>query len=159
MNNLAEEEARKKRVVDQLIGSSPADGLRDRLSWASNQIRRRASEDKSIWGFNLKFDGAGNPKVEEFGMRPKDKHIVHSGASEPLAEVFDQGDYVSVVLEVPGVELSEIDLIAAENQLKVDVASGSKTKSMKMDLPLPVIASSANAVLKNGVLEVKLLKK
>ncbi|MBD3262684.1 MAG: hypothetical protein GF334_13625 [Candidatus Altiarchaeales archaeon] len=149
----------KRRVVERITGSSPEEGLREGFMWRSSKLRQKAGEDKSLWGFNLSFDGQGKPKISEFGLRPEDKHTVHSGASEPLAEVFDRGDYVSVVLEVPAVDREEIDLVATELELKVKVKNESNPQVMKMKLPLPVIPSSANAVLKNGVLEVKILKK
>lgn len=93
----------------------------------------------------------------------------------PLCDLVDKGNKYEISLEVPGIDKEKIKINAKKNSLMV---SGEQTekkeekkenyihnersyKSFEREIPLPeeVIASKAEAEMKNGVLHVTIPKK
>ncbi len=74
---------------------------------------------------------------------------------EPLIEVFDGGDCLSVVAELPSVEEEDISL-KMENVLRISVNAKNHKYSKEVVLPGP--AKIVSEIYKNNILEVKLKK-
>ncbi len=81
---------------------------------------------------------------------PKPEH-----EREPLIDVSDRGDYLSVVTELPGVEESDIRL-EVKNVLKISV--NAKNLRYSKEVLLPEHAKITDKTYKNNILEVKLKK-
>ena len=81
------------------------------------------------------------------GARPK----------EQQAELFDEGDYLRVIVELPGVNEEEINLDLKENMLLVSGKSAGHEYLKRVQLPF---APKEKAIgnYKNGILEVKIIK-
>jgi len=79
--------------------------------------------------------------------------------SEPLVDIFDEGDSIKVMAEIPGVEKDDINLEIAEDLLtvKVDTPTGKYYKEVK--LPTVVERETVESTYRNGILEVKLKKR
>jgi HSP20 family protein len=118
-------------------------------------------EGPYVYGFSITIGPDGKPIIQEFGnvrkVRGKPSIVEER---EPLVDVFESENEVSVVAELPGVEKDKIDVKVTEDGKTLIInASNEKRKYYKeIELPARVDPSSAKASYKNGVLEVKLKK-
>ncbi len=81
---------------------------------------------------------------------PKPEH-----EREPLIDVSDRGDYLSVVTELPGLEESDI-ILEVKTVLKISV--NAKNRQYNKEVLLPEHAKIMDKTYKNNILEVKLKK-
>jgi HSP20 family protein len=118
-------------------------------------------EGPYVYGFSITIGPDGKPIIQEFGnvrkIRGKPSIVEER---EPLVDVFESENEVSVVAELPGVEKDKIDVkVTEDGKTLIISASNEKRKYYKeIELPARVDPSSAKASYKNGVLEVKLKK-
>lgn len=114
-----------------------------------------------VYGFSVTIGPDGKPIIREFGnvrrVRGRPSIIEER---EPLVDVFESEDEVTVVAEMPGVEKDKIDVkVSDDGKTLIINASNEKRRYYKeVELPVKVDPSSAKAIYKNGVLEVKLKK-
>ncbi|MEM1695749.1 MAG: archaeal heat shock protein Hsp20 [Desulfurococcaceae archaeon] len=114
-----------------------------------------------VYGFSITIGPDGRPVIREFGnvrrVRGRPEIIEER---EPLVDVFEKGDEVIVVAEIPGVDKDKIDLeITEDGKTLIIRASNEDRKYYKeVELPAKVDPDTSRATYKNGVLEVKLKK-
>jgi HSP20 family protein len=118
-------------------------------------------EGPFIYGFSITIGPDGRPIIREFGNVKKLRgrpSIVEE--REPLVDVFETQDEVTVVAEIPGVEKEKIDVkVSEDGRTLIISATNEKRKYYKeVELPAKVDPTSAKANYKNGVLEVRLKK-
>ncbi len=112
-----------------------------------------------IYGFSVTVGPDGKPVVREFGnVRPTPKGPMIQEETEPLVDVMDEGDYIKVYAELPGVNKEDIKLHASEDELVISVDTERRKYYKEVKLPARVKPDTAKASYKNGVLEVKLEK-
>ncbi|MGC8982344.1 MAG: archaeal heat shock protein Hsp20 [Desulfurococcaceae archaeon] len=114
-----------------------------------------------VYGFSITIGPDGRPVVREFGNIRRTRgrpEIIEE--REPLVDVFERGDEVVVVAEIPGVDKEKIDLkVTEDGKTLIIKASNEERKYYKeVDLPAKVDPESAKASYKNGILEVRLKK-
>jgi HSP20 family protein len=112
-----------------------------------------ASRSPAVYGFTMCFTNDGRPQVSEFGnVSPYGV----SGYMEPITDVVEKYDSVSIVLELPGVRKEDIDLRTSADCvfIKVDTAFRKYLKDVR--LSCKIRPESAQARYNNGVLEVSL---
>lgn len=78
--------------------------------------------------------------------------------TEPYVDVFDEGDHLRVVAELPGVEEHDIKADAKGTVLTISAERGDRKYSERVELPAPV-TGEISSTYKHGVLELKLKKK
>ncbi|ADI31476.1 archaeal heat shock protein Hsp20 [Staphylothermus hellenicus] len=114
-----------------------------------------------VYGFRITIGPDGKPMIEEFGnvKKVEGKRMI-SEEREPLVDVFEQDDSITVIAELPGVEKDKIKLEVSDDRRKLIIsASDTNRKYYKeVELPAEVDPGSAKATYKNGVLEVTLKK-
>jgi len=88
-----------------------------------------------------------------FGVR-----IEYSEEREPLVDVIEDKDTITVVAEVPGVSKEDIDVKIKGRTLIISAASGDRKYYKEVELPTDVKPETAKASYRNGVLEVKIKK-
>jgi len=117
-----------------------------------------------IFGFRVRSgiapDGTKKPIVEPFGNIKKKgrKKPVVEEAREPIVDLFDEGENIQIVAEMPGVDESDIAY-----EIKGDViilsTTGKKKYSKEILLSTPVDESTVERRYQNGIYELKFKKK
>jgi len=113
-----------------------------------------------IWGFSASTGPDGKMHFRPFGdvqRDPKGRPEIKDHR-EPLVDVTEEAKEIVVIIELPGVSREEIELNTTENELTVKVESEYRKYYKEIALPSQVVADSAKARFKNGVLEVRLTK-
>ncbi len=113
------------------------------------------AQDPMIYGVSMRVSSDGAPLIQEFGnARPAELADAEPPAREPLTDVREDVDKVTVIMELPGVEKKGIKVTAEDRYLDLEVDSSERRYSKHLDLPCNVLPGSAKANYKNGVLEV-----
>lgn len=114
-----------------------------------------------IWGYRIYIGPDGVPRMEQFGnVRRRMGKPVISEEREPIIDVFEDKDTVSVIAELPGVDKDKISVEVSSDKRKLYIrASDTNRRYYKeVNLPCEVEPESAKAEYRNGILEVKLKK-
>jgi len=113
------------------------------------------AQDPMIYGVSMRVSSDGTPLIQEFGnARPAELADAEPPAREPLTDIREDVDKVTVIMELPGVEKKDIKVTAEDRYLDLEVDSSDKRYSKHLGLPCNVLPGSAKANYKNGVLEV-----
>lgn len=110
-----------------------------------------------VYGFSMRVGPDGQPVVQEFGSAlPRNEDEAKEPAREPLTDIIEAEDKVTVVMELPGVDKEDIKVDASDRSLDLSVDTAAKRLSKHLSLPCDVVGNSAEASYKNGVLQVVL---
>jgi len=113
---------------------------------------------KGIYGFNIRTLAGGEPVVETFGnIKKTPKGPVVEEVREPIVDVFDEKDHISVIAEISGVAAEDIKVDVKGDILKLSAATGDRKYSKEVLLPSK-IKGEPEIAYKNGILEIKLKK-
>ena len=126
----------------------------------AKMINKSESEDLDrsepfIYGYSINIDENGKAEINEFGniKADSDENLEVKESREPLVDLIDGKNSITVVIEIPGVKKSDIKIEIKESKLLV-----SSTNSMHYykEIPLEskIISSSARAKYNNGILEI-----
>ncbi|HLF16425.1 MAG TPA: archaeal heat shock protein Hsp20 [Candidatus Thermoplasmatota archaeon] len=119
-----------------------------------------------VSGFSLRIGPDGKPQFATFGNKPSLKPNpggkgipkVVSDEREPITDVIDGADEVSITLEVPGVTREDIDVHMTERQLEIAVDTERRKYHKQVQLPAAVDPSTTKATYNNGILDVTVRK-
>ena len=128
-----------------------------------------------VYGFSIRTmagpGGAARPVVRPFGDISKFKREVGYApvakkpngptveeAREPMVDVMDEGDFIRIVAELPGVEEGEVACELQGNDVVQISTTGKKKYSKEILLESNVDPASLNKSYTNGILELKLQK-
>jgi len=126
----------------------------------SGEIRGLGDKAKGVYGFSVKMGLGGKPVIEQFGnIKATEKGAVVAEVREPIVDVFDEGEKLAVIAELPGVEEKDIYLEVKDDILDLSAEAKDRKYSKEVLLPSPVDAGSMESSYKNGILEIKLRKK
>ena len=78
---------------------------------------------------------------------------------EPLTDVNETENEISITVELPGVIKEDIDINVTENKVEVKVETKSRNYLKKINLPNKVLSKSSKATYTNGILDLVLKKK
>lgn len=160
------EEWRKRIQDDPFLGpffediDREFDQMRESLSRMLQNMQEGSldPEDPFVYGFSVRMGEDGQPTFEEFGnvnaASQPGTEVGLDEAREPLVDVQESPEKVTVTAELPGVEKDDIQLRAKEDQLVVRVESNGRQFFKRVDLPTRVEPGTTNATYKNGVLDV-----
>jgi HSP20 family protein len=108
-----------------------------------------------VYGYSMKIGPDGKPDIQEFGNLKKSlKGPEVKEEREPLVDIVDTSSEVRVVVELPGVEKTDIKLHGTEDSLTISVDTPQYKYYKEVDLPCKVRVKEARSTYKNGVLEV-----
>jgi HSP20 family protein len=77
---------------------------------------------------------------------------------EPMVDVFEDGDFVNVMAELPGVEESKVKLEVENDLLTIRSDTAARKYYKEVKLPTSVKKHPAESKFRNGILEIKLVK-
>ncbi len=127
-----------------------------------NMINKIESEDRHrseafIYGYSINIDENGKAEINEFGniksSSEGEENLEVSESREPLVDIIEGKNAVTVVIELPGVEKSDIKVEIKESIIFVTTIN---SKNYYKEIPLTgkIIANSARARYNNGILEI-----
>lgn len=119
-----------------------------------------------MYGFNINIGPDGMPKIDSFGnIGPKGAGAGRTEAEvkesrEPLVEVNEEKDHITVIAEMPGIEKKDIEIKATSHSLTISSRSNAIGRNYYKDIELPAMIDSnvAKARYQNGILEIQLKK-
>jgi len=133
---------------------------------APNEIRKEGEIGpigekgvKAVYGFSIKTGDGGRPTIQQFGnVKEEAKGPVVDEVREPMVDTFDEGDFILVVAEMPGV--SEPDI---KYEIKGDIliiSGGNRDRKYYKELLLPALIDEKKTSYsnRNGIVEFKLWK-
>lgn len=122
------------------------------------EVKGLPKEAKGVYGFSIRTL-AGKPVIESFGnIRETAKGPVVEESREPIVDVFDEEDRISVIAELPGVSEDEIKVEVAGDILNLMAASRDRRYAKEILLPSKVKPESVKTSYRNGILEITLKK-
>lgn len=116
-------------------------------------------EEPYYYGFSITQRSGEAPEIKEFGSKPGAREVkIIDGKAEaeerkPLIDVFEIGDEVHIVADLPSTKQAEVELYPAEKQVEIRTINAANL-SERVELPARVEIKSMRQSFKNGVLEV-----
>lgn len=112
-----------------------------------------------VHGYSMKIGPDGKPDIQEFGnLKKSSEGPKVKDEREPLVDVVDNMDEIHVVVELPGVEKTDIKLYGTEDSLTISVDTSPYKYYKEIELPVKTRIKEAKSTYKNGVLEVVIPK-
>ena len=148
------------------LGKSPA--FQERLKRIDEEIETKFREeplkrvDEGERGpitrssFSVRTLADSEPPVKKAAPIHRVKRKVDS-PKELAIDVFDEGDYLTVIAELPGVEENDIRIAPAGDKLTISTDVPHHRYHGEVDLPCPV-KSNLEKSYKKGILEIRLEK-
>ena len=126
----------------------------------TGEIKGLGDKAKGLYGFSVKMGLGGKPIIEQFGnIKATERGAVVAEVREPIVDVFDEGERLVVIAELPGVEEDDIHLEVKDDILDLAAEAKDRKYSKEILLPSAVDASSMKTSYKNGILEIRLRKR
>lgn len=125
----------------------------------SGEIEALGGKLQGVYGFSIRMGLGGKPVIEQFGnIRETEAGAVVAETREPLVDLMDEGDCLSVIAELPGVEQQDIHVDVAGDTLEITAEAKDRKYRKKVLLPSSVDLGSLESSYRNGVLEIRLVK-
>ena len=154
--------SKRKDDWDSVFKSFDADmaELRERMDELLDRMMSgdvSEARDPLIYGISIRVRPDGEPLIHELGNAGHAELCdVELPVREPLTDIRQDADKVTVIMELPGVDKKDIKVTAEDRYLDLGVDSPDKRYTKHLELPCNVMPGSAKANYKNGVLEVVL---
>lgn len=115
---------------------------------------------RGVYGFSIRTGlGDTEPVVSEFGnVKMTNDGVVVSETREPLADVFDEGDEILIVFELPGVAERDIHVELNGDVLALEAKGTRHRYDCETLLPASVDPGSAQQSYDNGYLQIRYAK-
>lgn len=135
--------------------------VHDMMSSIAENHEASAKSATPSYGFSVRIDHNGIPVINNIGNQkseekpePPQKQI----QTEPLADVIETENTVSVIAEAHGAVNGDISLKCDGNTLLLEINRGATSYSKSLRLPSSVTPRGASARLNCGVLEITMKK-
>lgn len=156
-------------------GLSTLVDLADKVTREGGEVKRtgefsvKGNKDVTgVYGFSIRTmagpGGSSRPVVQPFGDigkvkdRARSRGPVVEETTEPLVDLFDEGEFIRLVAELPGAGNTEVFVDLQGDDVIQITTSGKRRYSKETLLPARVDPKSIEKSYTNGVLEVKLKK-
>ncbi|MCH9730888.1 MAG: Hsp20/alpha crystallin family protein [Actinomycetia bacterium] len=115
---------------------------------------------RGVYGFSVRTGlGRDTPVVNQFGnVKLTDEGAVVSDKREPLVDVFDEGDEIVLVAELPGVNDVDIELVVRGDVVELSAKGPVQKYWCETLLPAEVDATPVARECENGYLQLRLAK-
>lgn len=160
-------------LFDDFFDFGDIDREFERMREFMDQITKRAmrgelgdsGQGPYVYGFSMRLGPDGKPRIEEFGntkpprrLEGKENEKYEIAEREPLTDVMESKDSISITLEIPGVEKDEIELRVEEDKVSINVDTSHRKYYKEIPLKGRVDPKTSKATYKNGVLDIILKK-
>ncbi len=151
---------RRRRIFDELMDMMrDIEEMMEELLWSFEREVRSAEViapgKPIVYGVRITIGPDGRPVVEEFGnVRRRGRRAVISEEREPLIEMHEERDKVTIIAELPGVEKDDIDVRVRDRKLVIRAEGKDRKYYKEIELPEDVKPETAKARYRNGVLEI-----
>ena len=147
-------------MIREMEGNMP-DEMRREIKAPDGSTRREYGP--FVYGYSVKIGPDGKPVIREFGnMKPgldsDETTLGLQGKREPLVDVIEDDERVKVLAELPGVEKSDIKLLATPSGLTINVDNPERQYYKELEFDAEIDRKSAKSSYRNGVLEVSFKK-
>ena len=136
---------------------NPAQASPDGLS---RTVMLGADSARMVFGYTLRM-GRDGIDAEPFGNVPPSRPGTTAGPAattlQPIVEVFEDGDTVVVVAELPGADPESIICHPNGSRLLIE-ATGKRHYRKELPLPAPVRSEGVQHSFRNGILEVRMIR-
>lgn len=113
----------------------------------------------AVYGFSIRVGAGGRTKVESFGnIKDTKRGPVVEEVREPMVDIFDEGETIQVICELPAVEAKEIQVKIEGDVLEISAEGKQRKYRKEVLLSAPVQSKSLKQSYKNGVLEISVRK-
>jgi len=113
---------------------------------------------RGVYGFSIR-SMAGKPVIESFGnIKETKRGPVVEEVREPMVDIFDEKDHITVIAELPGVSESDIKIEVAGDILNLTASNKDRKYAREVLLPAKVKRESMKTSYNNGILEITLEK-
>lgn len=120
---------------------------------------RGADRPRGVYGVSVGRGRGGIPRVQPFGnIRRTERGPVIDEVREPLVDIFEEDEVVSVIAELPGVEEKDVQTEVEGGTLKLSTTTKGRRYAKEIELPCAVDEGKMESTYNNGVLEIKLTK-
>ncbi len=114
-----------------------------------------------IQGYKITTNPDGKTKITRFGNKLSEKikpNLQTINELKPLLDIIQTKKEVMVVIELPGVNKTDINITVSNKKLLISAKKPNTLFSKKIDLPIKIDKNKSTAVYKNGVLAITLPK-
>jgi len=139
-------------LVKNLRKRSPE--LDQKIKEKDREIKKRLEEGYSpepTVSHSIKIRSLVPPGQKTTEERPENK------TTEPITDIFNEGDQLRVVIEMPGVTREKIRIVLEGRSLEISAKESGKR--YKKEIPLPWPGKIAKERYQNGILELVLEQK
>lgn len=155
---------RKRRFFDDDIDRMFEEMRRmmERIAESINEDFEEFAKDPNakVYGFSMRIGPDGKPIIREFGnVRPALESGRWDIGREPLIDVFDEGEHITIIAEMPGVNKEDVSVKCLPRKVILKSVNPEHKYYKEISLPVEVIPESGKASFKNGVITIKLNKK
>jgi HSP20 family protein len=114
---------------------------------------------QGVYGFSIRMGTGGKAKVDSFGnIKDTTSGPVVEEVREPMVDVFDEGNTIQVICELPGVDAEEIHVKVEGDVLEISAEGKQRKYRKEILLTTPVRAKTLKQSYKNGILEISVTK-
>lgn len=122
----------------------------------SGEIKGLPKDVKGVYGFRVRTLVGGKPVIETFGnVKDTPKGPTVEEVREPIVDVFDEKEHVTVIVELPGVSKEDIKVEVAGDILNITASGKDRKYAKEVLLPRKVKADFAQSY-RNGILKITL---
>lgn len=143
----------------------------ERMRRMMDMMMQRAMEsdmqsgEPMVYGFSMRIGPDGKPVIQQFGNtfprrigEGESAESRESFAREPLTDVMESEDSITITAELPGVSKEDIELMVAEDKLIIKVDTAARSYYKEIPLSAEIDEKNVKATYNNGVLDIILKK-
>lgn len=112
------------------------------------------------YGITVRLGAGGDNKLDKFGnLISREEGFNWDSVLEPVVDVYDEGDHLVVVAEIPGVTVEGITTDVEDGTLELNAQGDHRQYRKIINLPVDVETIPLATSYKNGILECKFTKR
>lgn len=123
---------------------------------------KQKKDIKGVYGFTIRtgLGGSGGPRVESFGnVKKTAKGPVVEETREPIVDIFEEKNHLTIIAEMPGVTENTIKTIVKDDVLILEAGEAGEEGHLQYRkeilLPHPVNPKTNKKSYKNGILNLE----